>query len=95
LFNGFQSGQKYNAMTYQKEHFPQEHLVELKGLSPFLVGRIVISEGASGFDAEVDIIQSQSGKIYNHVGMIFSEIDPKEALDLGLHQLKQFLLKKK
>lgn len=74
--------------------FPQEHLVELKGLSPFLVGRIVVSKGQQGFDAEIDIIQAESGKIYNHVNILYGEFDPKEALDLGLHHLKQFLQKK-
>jgi hypothetical protein len=71
--------------------FPQEHFVELKGLSHFLVGRIVVDKGHRGFDAQIDIIQVESGKIYNHVAILYGQMDAKEALDLGVHQLKKFL----
>lgn len=81
-------------MINEREIFPQEHIIEMKGISPFLVGRIVVTRGTKGFDAEIDIIQSESGKIYNHVGIIYGEFDSREAFNLGVHQLKQFLLKK-
>jgi hypothetical protein len=74
--------------------FPQEHLVELKGLSPFLVGRIVIHKNGALYDAEIDIIQSESGKIYNHVEIVYGQFDPREALDLGVHHLRNYLIKK-
>lgn len=82
-----------NSKTYLQTHFPQEHFVELKGLSPFLVGRIIVTQAAHGFDVEVDIIQSESGKIYNHVAILYGEVDPKEAVDLGIHKLKLYLHK--
>lgn len=94
MFNTNLIEQKYNAMINLNSNFPQEHLVELKGLTPFLVGRIVITQASLGFDVEVDIIQTESGKIYNHVAMIYGETDPREALDLGLHHLKSYLQKK-
>lgn len=72
--------------------FPKEHLVELKGLSPFLIGRIVVLRRDSLYDAEVDIIQSESGKIFNHVAILYGEMDGQEALNIGLHHLKQYLL---
>lgn len=81
-------------MINETKVFPEEHIIELKGISPFLVGRIVITQGQKGFDAEIDIIQTESGKIYNHVGIIYGEFDSREAFNLGVHQLKQFLLKK-
>lgn len=81
-------------MVNEASKFPEEHIVELKGISPFLIGRIVITQGQVGFDAEIDIIQSESGKIYNHVGIIYGEYDGREAFTLGLHKLKQFLNKK-
>lgn len=81
-------------MIERNKLFPEEHIIELKGISPFLVGRIVITQGDKGYDAEIDIIQTESGKIYNHVEIIYGEIDSREAFNLGLYKLKQFLLQK-
>ena len=68
-----------------------EHLIELKGLSPFLVGRVCIMQSEDLFNVEVDIIQTDSGKIFNHVKILYNEPDKKEALNLGVHHLKKFL----
>lgn len=69
----------------------EEHLIELKGLSPFLVGRISIMPQGDKFNVEVDIIQSESGKIFNHVTILYGEEDKREALNLGVHYLQKFL----
>jgi hypothetical protein len=77
----------------------EEHLIELKGLSPLLLGRITLSEsqpssmseGLILFNVEVDIIQSESGKIFNHVTILYNEPDRREALNLGVHHLQKFL----
>lgn len=74
--------------------FPQEFFIELTGLSPFLVGRIIISKQGSYYNAEIDIVQQESGKIHNHVTILYQESDPREALDLGVHHLKLYLDKK-
>ena len=75
--------------------FPQEHLIELSGLSPYLVGRIVIIENGQYYNVEIDIVQNESGKIYNHVRSLFNEPDAREALDLSVQYLKDFLDSKK
>ena len=80
---------------YLESNYPQEHLIELSGLSPYLVGRIVIMEIGSVYNVEIDIIQNESGKIYNHVRSIFNEPDPREALDLSVQYLKDYLDLKK
>ncbi len=80
---------------YLESIYPQEHLIELSGLSPYLVGRIVIMEMDSVYNVEIDIIQNESGKIYNHVRSIFNEPDPREALDLSVQYLKDYLDLKK
>lgn len=72
----------------------EEHLIELKGLSPFLVGRITIMTQGSLYNVEVDIIQSESGKIFNHVTILYGEEDKREALNLGVHHLQKFLKSK-
>jgi len=69
----------------------EEYLIELKGLSPQLVGRISINSSGELFNVEVDIIQSESGKIFNHVTILYNESDRKEALSLGVHHLQVFL----
>lgn len=74
--------------------FPCEFFIELEGISPFLVGRIVISQHGSTFNAEIDIVQNESGKIYNHVNIIYGESDPRETLDLAVHSLKRYLQNK-
>jgi hypothetical protein len=69
----------------------EEHLIELKGLSPFLIGRVCIMQHGDLFNVEVDIIQSESGKIFNHVKILYNESDKRDALNLGVHHLQQFL----
>lgn len=71
--------------------FPQEHYIELTGLAEFLKGRITLLRHADKFMAEIDIIQIESGKIHNHVAVLYDQEDPREALDLGVHHLKQYL----
>ena len=78
-------------MTIFEDNFPQEHLVELRGLSPALVGRIVVYKDKKNLNLEIDIIQSDSGKIYNHVKSLYGEEDLKEALALAVQNLKNFL----
>jgi hypothetical protein len=77
----------------------EEHLIELKGLSPFLIGRLTLSEsspiadsqGLTTFNVEVDIIQSESGKIFNHIIILYNEPDKRDAINLGVHYLQKFL----
>lgn len=80
---------------YVQNEFPQEHLIELSGLSPFLVGRIVIFEQSSLFNVEIDLVQQETGKIYKHVKSMFNCDEPREALDLAVQHLKDFLDSKK
>ncbi len=75
-------------------HFPQEHMIELRGLSPEFVGRIVIFKQSKLFNVEIDIVQSETGKIYSHVKSLYDGEDPRELLDLSVHYLKEFLTPK-
>jgi hypothetical protein len=76
------------------KHFPQEHLIELHGLSPEFVGRIVIYQQSKCFNVEIDIVQSETGKIYTHVKSLYDGDDARELLDLSVHHLKKFLAPK-
>lgn len=73
------------------KEFPKEEFIELRGLSPELAGRIVIHQNQNLFDAEVDIVLSESGKIYKHVDILYKLEDEREALTLGVHRLKKYL----
>lgn len=74
--------------------YPQEHYIELKGMQDFLVGRIALIKQGLNFTVEIDIVQNESGKIHNHVGIFYGEQDAREALDMGVHQLKKYLSSK-
>jgi hypothetical protein len=71
--------------------YPHEHFIQLEGLSPFLIGRIVINKQGEQFSSEIDIVQSDSGKIYNHVAILYGAMDAREALDLSVHRLSRYL----
>jgi hypothetical protein len=71
--------------------FPQEHLIELSGISPFLVGRIQIFKQYNLFNVEIDIIQVESGKIHNHVKSLYNQDDARDALDSSVQVLKNYL----
>jgi len=71
--------------------FPSEHFIELQGLSPYLVGRLIIQQTDIGFDTEIDIVLNESGKIYKHITVLYGSSDFREALDLGYHSLKKHL----
>jgi hypothetical protein len=76
--------------------YPQEHLIELLGLSPSFVGRITLFRQTNGnIDAEIDIVQTESGKIYSHVRSLYNHTDARDLLDLCVHYLKKFLDSKK
>ena len=73
------------------DQFPQEHLVELKGLSPEFVGRIILFKQGNDYQSEIDIVQSETGKIYSHVKSVYHADEARELLDLSVHYLKEFL----
>jgi len=77
------------------DNFPQEHLIELNGLSPFLVGRITIFKQDIKFNVEIDIIQNKSGKIYRHVRSMYGEEEVRDALDMAVQYLKDYLEEKR
>lgn len=77
-----------------KKEFPQEHFIELRGLSPDFVGRIAIYQQGKTFQTEIDIVQTESGKIYSHVKSLYDGDDARDMLDLSVHYLKHFLTRK-
>lgn len=82
---GKKTGKKMN------NEFPKEEYIELKGLSPELVGRVCITQNQNYFDAVIDIILSESGKIYKHIDIVYKQEDEREAMAVSIHRLKRYL----
>ena len=82
-------------MDKNSKDYPKEEYIELRGLSPELVGRISIHQNQHKnqnlFDAEIDIVLSESGKIYKHIDILYKLEDEREALNLAIHRLKKYL----
>ena len=70
--------------------YPQEKYIELEN-NPYLMGRISIHHVKESFNAEVDIINKESHKIFKHVDIIYNQYTAEEALILGVQRLRQFL----
>lgn len=82
-------------MIQIKKEYPKDEYIELKGLSPYLIGRITIYFDGTRYSYDADIVLSETNKIYAHISMREKLEDEKEALDLGLHDIKQYMRKKK
>lgn len=72
------------------EEFPYEAYVELEG-NPHFMGRIVVNQLKSSYNAEIDIVHKETHKIYQHVDILFGESGPKEALDSAYQKLAKYV----
>ena len=75
-------------------HFPQEYFIRLHGLDPHFVGRITLYQGSNGVDVEIDIVQKDSGKIYNHVKSLYNQDEARESVDIAVQYLQDYLSSK-
>ncbi|RLA61974.1 MAG: hypothetical protein DRQ88_00695 [Epsilonproteobacteria bacterium] len=73
------------------EEYPQDYFVKIENEEHHL-GRITINR-ASHFNVEIDIVQKESKKIFQHVDMLFNIEDKTEAIDSGVQVLAKFLKK--
>ena len=69
----------------------QEHFIELLGLSPDYVGRIILNRLSENYYVELDIVHSESGKIYQHIESLWDQTNPEDALAFAVHRFKKFL----
>jgi hypothetical protein len=70
--------------------FPKEHFIEINN-QPFFIGRITIHKMKEKFNSEVDIVQSETRKIYHHVSMIYDRDEYEDILDMSMSALSKFL----
>ncbi len=70
--------------------YPRELYLEIQN-NPHLIGRLTIIKVSLCFHVEVDLVFSESKKIYRHVTSIFNQDDEQEAVDLAIQQFSTFL----
>ena len=74
---------------------PQEFFLKIEG-HDHLLGRILIHashefEIGEVFNAEIDIVQRDSKKIWLHVGYLFKLNSQEEAIELSVQKIAHFL----
>jgi hypothetical protein len=72
------------------EQYPKEFFIEINN-QPEYLGRITINKSAAGFSGEMDILLSETRKIFKHVGRIYNLKDEVEAVNESMQQLSNFL----
>jgi|SaaInlStandDraft_5_1057022.scaffolds.fasta_scaffold105313_2 hypothetical protein len=75
----------------QNHEFPKEFKIELVGLSPLLIGRVIVLAQMETYCFEIDIVQNESGKIYKHVTTLFNQPDFDDGLNLAVQQVRDYL----
>lgn len=69
------------------EQYPVEKLVEFTN-DKFFLGRIVVHKVKEQFHVEVDVVQTESHKIYRHIGSLYGFDDFADALEMGYRELR-------
>lgn len=77
-------------MQMNKDIYPKEFFVKISE-EEFRIGRITVNKNSRGFTAEVDIVQKESMKIWQHVEFLQSLEDEHEAMEMGVHKLTTYL----
>lgn len=70
--------------------FPHEIYIDIEN-EPFFKGRIIVNKVSRGFQAEIDIVSTESQRIFKHVGQVYEPLDAEEAVDSAIYKLAQFL----
>ena len=74
--------------------YPYDYFVQLEG-DPYHMGRITVTKTQDYFNAEINLVNSESQKIFSHVSMIFQELDEEELLQKSIQRLSEYLEKLK
>ena len=79
-------------MQMNKDIYPKEFFVKLSE-EEFRIGRITVNKNSRGFTAEVDIVQKETMKIWQHIEFLQHYEDEHEAMEMGVQKLSFFLKK--
>lgn len=72
------------------EEYPQDYFIELEN-EDYRVGRLSLNKLQNTFVMEIDIVQKESMKIWQHVDILFNLPERDEAIDAGVQRLSNFL----
>ncbi|OUR99936.1 hypothetical protein A9Q84_02590 [Halobacteriovorax marinus] len=73
-----------------KEEFPKDYFITIEGDS-FREGRISVNKLNQEYVAEIDIVQIESRKIWQHVKTIYGRSTARDALEDGSYTLGKYL----
>jgi hypothetical protein len=79
------------------KEYPIDYFVPLTG-DEFLLGRITVNKlmlaKGQAFNVEIDLVQSESRKIWRHIQNLYQIPDEQEALELAMQKLSEFVRNK-
>jgi len=85
-------------MFNQIKEFPHDFFVPLEG-NPNHLGRLTllcIGEGDySLYNVEIDIVEKEAKKIFQHIGILYNFNDIHEAMDQSMQKLADFISQQK
>lgn len=73
-------------------HYPKEFFIKISE-EEFRIGRLTVNKNSRGFTCEIDIVQKESMKIWQHVEFLQNLPDEHEAVEMGVQGLTSFLRK--
>lgn len=73
-----------------REEFPKEYFLKIEN-DEFREGRITLNKLSQNYSVEIDIVQTESRKIWKHVDVIYNQTEMDEAIDAGVQRLANFL----
>ena len=79
-------------MQSARETFPKEFFIRIDNNENFL-GRLILNKARDNYNLEIDIVSNESKKIYQHVDILYNQMDAEEAIELGVQKLAEFLKK--
>ena len=79
-------------MQMDKDIFPKEYFIKISE-DEFRVGRITVNKNSRGYTSEIDIVQKESMKIWQHVDFLQNMDDEHDAVELSVQRLTFFLKK--
>ncbi len=78
------------------KEYPIDYFVPLNG-QEYLLGRITLNKANRGahdvFNVEIDLVQRESKKIWRHVENLYHIPDEREAIELAMQKLSEFVRK--
>lgn len=70
--------------------FPHETFIKIEN-EPYFAGRITVNKLGDKFNAEIDIVNTETLKIYKHIDVLYNFSVAEEAHDNAIQKLSNVL----